>query len=156
MKLSEGIFAVKLYELEQEYGRMQSRLHVCRRQDHSQMIQELQRLKEEYEQTDFLLKQRIEGSRSAQVRELARAQLAYQHQVEKILESQKAACRQAALGPGRKGLDHEGIEKSAEAAALYAEYAIDFAEQSMKYALIAAMTAIELQMHEEEEEKTDE
>ena len=42
-------------------------------------------------------------------------------------------------------------EDQAEAASLYAEYAVDFAIQSARYALIAAMTAIDLQMTCEEE-----
>lgn len=37
-----------------------------------------------------------------------------------------------------------------EAAALYTEYAIDFAVQSMRYALVAALKAIDLQMSAEE------
>ena len=38
-----------------------------------------------------------------------------------------------------------------EAAALYAEYAVDFAVQAMQYALIAALSAIDLQENTEEE-----
>ena len=39
----------------------------------------------------------------------------------------------------------DDAETDAEAYALYAEYAIDFAVQSMRYALIAAMKAIDAQ-----------
>ena len=44
-------------------------------------------------------------------------------------------------------------EDEAEAAALYAEYALDFATQAMKYALLASLTAIDLQMGAEEQEE---
>ena len=45
-------------------------------------------------------------------------------------------------------------EDNAEALALYAEYAIDYAAQSMRYALIAALKAIDLQMSSEKREET--
>ena len=44
-------------------------------------------------------------------------------------------------------------EDEAEAATLYAEYALDFATQAMKYALLASLTAIDLQMGTEEQEE---
>ena len=50
MKLSEGMFAVKLYELEREYGRMQSRLRLCQQDGHQKIRQELQRITEEYQE----------------------------------------------------------------------------------------------------------
>ena len=42
MKLNEGMFAIKLYELEQQYGRMQSRLRLCQQEKHSKIQKELQ------------------------------------------------------------------------------------------------------------------
>ena len=39
MKLNEGMFAIKLYELEQQYGRMQSRLRLCQQEDHPKIRQ---------------------------------------------------------------------------------------------------------------------
>lgn len=47
-------------------------------------------------------------------------------------------------------------ERQAEAMGLCAEYAIDFATQSMRYALNAAMQAIEFQMKAEEKDKESE
>ena len=38
-----------------------------------------------------------------------------------------------------------GAEGQAEAAALYAEYAMDFAVQTMRYALMAALSAAQLE-----------
>ena len=37
MKLNEGLFAIKLYELEQQYGRMQTRLRIYQQEDHSRI-----------------------------------------------------------------------------------------------------------------------
>ena len=44
-------------------------------------------------------------------------------------------------------------EDRAEAAALYAEYAMDFATQSAQYAMLAAMAAMELQLNAEEKKE---
>jgi len=44
-----------------------------------------------------------------------------------------------------------GVER-ADAMTLYAEYAIDFAVLSMQHALLAALTAIDLQMAADEEQ----
>ena len=41
MKLNEEIFAIKLYELEEHFGKMQGRLHLCEQQDHSKIKQHL-------------------------------------------------------------------------------------------------------------------
>ena len=37
MKLNQEIFAIKLYEMEQEYGTLQSRLHICGGEDHEKI-----------------------------------------------------------------------------------------------------------------------
>ncbi len=44
-------------------------------------------------------------------------------------------------------------EDQAEAASLYAEYAMDFATQAMQYALIVALTAMDLQRNAEEKKE---
>ena len=48
MKFSQGIFAIKLYELERQYGHMQSRLRLCQQADQPKIRQELQRTEDEY------------------------------------------------------------------------------------------------------------
>ena len=75
MKLNEGMFAAKLYELEQQYGRMQSRLRLCQQEDHKKIRQELQRASDEYRENELLLKSNVESSRSPAVTALADAQL---------------------------------------------------------------------------------
>lgn len=149
MKLSEGMFAVKLYELEREYGRMQSRLRLCQKDNHQKIRQELQRVAEEYQEDELLLLNNVENSRSPAVAALADAQLDYSRRAEKILEQELPEYLQDEDGsaPG------EGAEHQAEAAALYAEYAIDFAVQSMRYALMTALKAMDMQMDSEEGKK---
>ena len=75
MKINEGMFAVKLYELERQYGRMQSRLRLCQQDDHQKIRQELQRVMEEYQDDELLLLNNVENSRSPAVAALAGAQL---------------------------------------------------------------------------------
>ncbi len=149
MKLSEGMFAVKLYELEREYGRMQSRLRLCQQDNHQKIRQELQRVTEEYQEDELLLLNNVENSRSPAVAALADAQLDYSRRAEKILEQELPEYLQDEDGSAPE----EGAEHQAEAAALYAEYAIDFAVQSMRYALMTALKAMDMQMDSEEGKK---
>ena len=92
----------------------------------------------------------MEGSRSPAVAALANAQLEYVRTVRKILEQE--------LPDYLRSEASNASENKAEAAALYGEYAIDFAVQSTRYALIAVLKAMDLQMsvEEQKEEKCDE
>lgn len=136
MKLNEEIFAIKLYELEEQFGKMQGRLHLCQQQDHSKIKQHLQDTMDEYQENEYLLKKQVQGSHSSIVASLADAQQEYLRKTSEILKDQMAS--------------QTVLEEKAEASALYAEYAIDFAVQSMRYALIAALKAIDMQIDAEE------
>ena len=146
MKINEGMFAVKLYELERQYGRMQSRLRLCQQDDHQKIRQELQRVMEEYQEDELLLLNNVENSRSPAVAALAGAQLDYSRRAEEILEQKQLQYLRDEDGSAPE----EGAKHQAEAAALYAEYAIDFAVQSMRYALMTALKAMDMQMDSEE------
>lgn len=142
MKIKEGMFAVKLYELEQQYGRMQSRLQLCQQDDHQKIRRELQRATEEYQEDELLLKKNVENSRSPAVAALAEAQLEYSRRVKEIYDRELPEYFQEEAGTDQ--------ENQAEATALYAEYAIDFAVQSMRYALMTTLKAMDAQMDTEE------
>ena len=141
MKLNEGMFAIKLYELEQQYGRMQTRLRICQQEDHSRIRQELQRAEDDYRENE-LLQKNVESSRSPAVAALSDAQLSYFQKAKELLETE--------LPEYLSSEASTPAESRTEAAALYTEYAIDFAVQSMRYALVAALKAIDLQMSAEE------
>ena len=132
MTLNQDIFAVKLYEMEKQYGRLQSRLRICGRENREKLQAELEHAKEEYEENSLLLKQSIQGSRSPAVAELAQVQWEYMHKVEDLLK-EKAEPFFHCEATSKE-------EDQAEAASLYAEYAMDFATQAMQYALIVALT----------------
>ena len=143
MGLSQGIFAVKLYELEQEYGRMQSRLRLVQEKDVHQLQEELDRLQDEYQERKLLLQERIQSSRSPSVAALAQAQLEFGERVEQILREE--------LPNEMHGRNQTSTADAAEAVSLYAEYAIDFSTQTMRYALMVALSALLLQRQAEQE-----
>lgn len=145
MGLKEGIFAVKLCELEQEYGRLQSRIHLFEGKDAAQAQQEILRLQDECREHKLLLDERIRSSRSSAVSSLSKAQLEYDQRVEQILNEE--------LPNEMRGRNQSCAEDQAEVMTLYAEYAIDFATQSMRQALAAALSAVVLQQRAEQEAK---
>ena len=145
MGLKEGIFAVKLCELEQEYGRLQSRVHLVEGKDAAQAQQEILRLQDECREHKLLLDERIRSSRSSAVSSLSKAQLEYGQRVEQILNEE--------LPNEMRGRNQSCAEDQAEVMTLYAEYAIDFATQSMRQALAAALSAVVLQQRAEQEAK---
>ena len=145
MGLKEGIFAVKLCELEQEYGRLQSRIHLFEGKDAAQAQQEILRLQDECREHKLLLDERIRSSRSSAVSSLSKAQLEYGQRVEQILNEE--------LPNEMRGRNQSCAEDQAEVMTLYAEYAIDFATQSMRQALAAALSAVVPQQRAEQEAK---
>ena len=76
--------------------------------------------------------------------ELSAAQRDYTRRVEEILREKL---------PRLMHGEEDPMEEQAEAAALYAEYAIDFAGQARRGALLAALMAMDRQMDCEEREK---
>ena len=152
MGLKQGIFAVKLCELEREYGRLQSRIHLLQAKEPTQVQEELERLLDEYRERKYLLDERVQASRSPGVAALAQAQLEFAAHAEQILTDD--------LPNEMRVRNQSDAEDRAEAMSLYAEYAIDFATQAMRYALIASLSAIVLQQKAEhkttlEEQKGD-
>lgn len=95
----------------------------------------LSRLLDEYQEQELLRKERVQASRSAAVASLAQAQFRYGQRVEQIWKQE---------------LPQE-MEDQAEVLPLYAEYAIDFVTQTMRHALITALTAVILQQRAETE-----
>lgn len=137
MDIAQEVFAIKLYELEQQYGKLQTRLRLCGKESHRKIREELQKVKDEYEESHLLLQERLKNCRSQAVARLARAQLDYQDATESIVKKQ--------LTYDLHGENTSSDQDEAEASALYAEFAIDFATLSMQQALIAALSALDRQ-----------
>lgn len=135
--MSNGILTIKLYELEKAYGQMQSRLRLCQEAEPEKLRRELQELKDEYDEKNYLLEQNAQTSRSPAVAALSKRQVEFFKNAETVMKDELPKYLQSEIG--------DDAETDAEAYALYAEYAIDFAVQSMRYALIASMKAIDAQ-----------
>ena len=126
MELQHGIFAAKLYELEQEYGRLLSRLQLLQSERPERIRQVKQQMQAEYREHSLMLEETARSCRSRTMARLAQLQRDYEQQTSDLA---------AAAGGDR-----------AEVMTLSAEYAIDYATQAMRYALITALQALELQM----------
>lgn len=147
MRLNEEIFTVKLAELEQQYARLLGHLRACTNGDKEAAIRrEIIKVQEEYREAKLLLTERVEFSRSPAVAKLAKAQLSYAQETEKLIKDQMAKDLHSEMN--RAG------EDETEASLLYAEYAIDFATQTMRHALLASLAALYKQI--ELDEKLDE
>lgn len=71
MELRDGMFAVKLCELEHQYGLLRSRLELCQGADHEKIRHLLADVLDDYRENALLLEQSTEGCRSPAVAELA-------------------------------------------------------------------------------------
>ena len=71
MELRDGMFAVKLCELEHQYGLLRSRLELCQGADHEKIRHLLADVLDDYRENALLLEQSAEGCRSPAVAELA-------------------------------------------------------------------------------------
>lgn len=137
MKTNQDIFTAKLHELEQQYECLRKRLEICNAQSHRQIHRELESARQEYNSLELRLKQIMKNSRSPAVSSLAKVQLEYSQKTERLLKDQITAdLHSDANTPG---------EDREEASALYAEYAIDFASMAVKYALLASLSALDMQ-----------
>ncbi|HIX37654.1 MAG TPA: hypothetical protein H9738_07285 [Candidatus Blautia pullistercoris] len=137
MKAHQDIFTAKLHELEQQYECLRKRLEICNAQSHRQIHRELESARQEYNSLELRLKQIVKNSRSPAVSSLAKVQLEYSQKTERLLKNQITAdLHSDANTPG---------EDREEASALYAEYAIDFASMAVKYALLASLSALDMQ-----------
>ena len=135
MELRDGMFAVKLCELEHQYGLLRSRLELCQGADHEKIRHLLADVLDDYRENALLLEQSAEGCRSPAVAELAGVQRDYSKRMEELLRDRLPR-----------------LMHGAEAAALFAEYAIDFAAQGVRSALLAALAAMDQQMNCEEQQ----
>ena len=107
------------------------------------ILEELKKTTDEYKEYSLILQKSAENSRSPAVAELSRAQLEYSWKMEQLLK-----------GELEKEMHSEGNslpEDKAEAITLYSEYALDLASQAMRYALIASLSAMDLQLKAEEQ-----
>lgn len=138
MKLNDGIFAVKLCELEEQYGKLQYKIRVCEQGEYKKIQTELQKAIDEFEEKNQILKERIKNCRSKAVLKLSGAQLEYRQKTQELMREQ--------IVSDIHSDDSSAVDDKKEASALYAEFAMDFAALSVQQALIAALSALKEQV----------
>lgn len=143
----EGIFAIKLSELERQYERTLGRLRLCQTGDHQKIRQELKQAFEEYHDTERQLLKGVNTSRSPAVAALSGAQLNYDRRIREILRNELPGCLHERGG--------NFTADQVETISLYGEYAIDFAAQAMRYAHLVVLSAIDAQISLEEQKQED-
>ena len=68
MNIDERVFAYKLYEMEEQYGKLQCRIRTCERGGKDKIHSELERAREEYAENSMLLEEKARSCRSPAVR----------------------------------------------------------------------------------------
>lgn len=133
-KTNHGLFSAKLSEMEVQYEQIRNQIQICQSNDCTQLRREQQVLLEQYKKYEALLKRQVNKSCSPAVAALSNAHLTYCQETSRILQKEIP-----------EHTDNDISTERVEGLALFAEYAIDFATQSAKFALLAAMSAIDLE-----------
>lgn len=136
MNIDESVFAYKLYEMEEQYGKLQCRIRTCERGGKDKIHSELERAREEYAENSMLLEEKARSCRSPAVARLTQVQLDYRRKVEELKKQVVSDLHSDESSPD---------EDKSEAGMLYAEFAMDFATLAMQQALISALSALDSQ-----------
>ena len=134
MDINESVFAFKLYELEEQYGKLQCRVRVCEEGGRDKIHSELQKAEDEFEENTLLLKEKVKSCRSGAVTKLLQAQLDYRKKIEEMKKQLIKELHSDNSSPE---------EDENETDMLYAEFAMDFATLSVQQALISVLRALD-------------
>ena len=58
MDIDGSVFAFKLYEMEEQYGKLQCRVRICEEGSRDKIHSELKRAEDEYEESTMLLREK--------------------------------------------------------------------------------------------------
>ncbi len=139
--MAHEILSVKLYQLDEQLGRLHSRIHISETATHDRLRREIDALEQERIQADAVLRERLHRSKAPLVSVLSRNY----GQIEGIIQEM---CHQ--LAEMESGCA-DG-ETMAEDKILLAEYALDFAQQAAERALLLSLEAIDAQLLLQNEE----
>lgn len=134
--------AIKLCELEEHIGRLQSHLQVSESENDQKVRAEAEALRQEYVENERLLQGKLRHSRPEIVQILFSA---YQS-MESIIQRARQAIEEKSLKPGSE-------ERSLENKLLLAEYELDFSMLAIDRALMVSLDAIAAQLAFLKEEK---
>ena len=134
--MANEILSAKLNELDREFERLRSRIHLGEEEDRGRVEKELILLRRECTRNEQELRSRMALSRAQTVGRISRVY----SRVEQVIKEAK--------------LEVSGNKNAEERLnALSAEYALDFAMQAANRALLVAMEAIEGQLAQQEREE---
>lgn len=148
MDIDKSVFAYKLYEMEEQYGKLQCRIRICEQGDRQKIHSELEKAEDEYKENTLLLEKKARACRSPAVTRLTQAQLDYRRKIGDTMKKQVM-----------KDLHSEEStpeQDEREADMLYAEFAMDFATLAMQQALISALAALDRTESAEDTEDSEE
>ena len=148
MNIDKSVFAYKLYEMEEQYGKLQCRIRICEQGDRRRIHSELEKAEDEYKENTLLLEKKARACRSPAVTRLTQAQLDYRRKIGDTMKKQVM-----------KDLHSEEStpeQDEREADMLYAEFAMDFATLAMQQALISALAALDRTESAEDTEDSEE
>lgn len=141
--MANEILSAKLNELDREFERLRSRIHLGEEEDRGRIERELILLRRECTRNEQELRSRMALSRAQTVGRISRVY----SRVEQVIKEAKLEVS------GNKNAEEWLNALSAEEKALLAEYALDFAMQAANRALLVAMEAIEGQLAQQEREE---
>ena len=84
MNIDESVFAYKLYEMEEQYGKLQCRIRTCERGGRDKIHSELEKAREEYAENSLLMEEKAKSCRSPAVTKLTQVQLDYRKKVDEL------------------------------------------------------------------------
>lgn len=140
--MSCQILTVKLYELEKQIAKMQSRIQLSESANLPKIRAEIERLQEEYTESELALQNKLQYSRS----EIVKILLSAYHEIEPAIY-----CAQEKIKAVARSYDNDEI--MTETKLLLAEYELDFSMLSVERALMVSLDAIAAQLETEKEEK---
>lgn len=137
--MANEILSVKLCELEEQLSRLSVRVHLCEKEGHEQLIQEIKALSEECAETELNLSNKLLMSKARMVSPLADTYT----EIESMIRTAKSNFQTRAAR-------RSGSEGTAEEKILLAEYALDFSALAANRALLLSMEAIDAQLTQQE------
>ena len=144
MDIDKSVFAYKLYEMEEQYGKLQCRIRICEQGDRRRIHSELEKAEDEYKENTLLLEKKARACRSPAVTSRTQPQLDYRRKIGDTMKKQVM-----------KDLHSEEStpeQDERDADMLYAEFAMDFSTLAMQQELISALAALDRTESEEDTE----
>lgn len=141
--MAQDIFDVKLCELDERIAKLHGRILSAEHSKHSQIRQEIQKLRRECAEMAASLGSRLKFSKANDLVLLSRAY----GEIEGVIQRMEEDCQEEPADGGKDGC-------LAERKILFAEYALDFAIQAADRALLLSMEAIDAQMTQQEKERS--